>query len=197
MALDFEEAVFKGLIKPSETAFGVEEVLRTKFGFGSRYESAQLMLARSLAAPPPGPSALAAGTTFAKSLPGEQLFSGELDLWIVLLVLDGDLGVGAGVEDFRALVEAHWHRGALLLREDLEQCSGDPAKLASLLSDYLPEAGGNGARTGGAPTPGVTGEIRMKVGSVSRTLAGDKPVDFAAGRRGSKGRCGIWGRTES
>lgn len=100
MTLDFKETVFKGLFRPTETAFAVEETLRTKFGFGSRYEAAQLMLGRSLAKPGTGPAVLGSGATYAKPLPGEQLFSGDLDLWISLFVLDGELGADASVDDF-------------------------------------------------------------------------------------------------
>lgn len=112
-------------------------------------------------------------------------------------MLDGELGTGATVEDFRALVEAHWHRGALLLREDLEQSADDPARFATVLADYLPDMNGRGAGTGGATPAGAAGELRLKIGSVSRTLAGDKPVDFVINGPGVSPHIALMGRSRS
>ena len=196
MTLDFKDVVFKGGFKPTEAAFAVEEVLRTKFGFDSRYEAARLMLGRSLAEPSPGPPPPAADTAYAKAklLSGELLFGDEIDLWISLFVLDGNLGIGASVADFRAGVEAHWARGAALLREDLDQCSDDPAKLALLLAGFLPDGGEVG---GGKAFTGAAGEIRLKVGSVSRTLAGDRPVDFLINGPAVSPHIALMGRSRS
>lgn len=57
------------------------------------------------------------------------------------------------------------------------RCGGDEIKLIQRLAEWLPEAGAT-VDVGAMPAGGVAGEIRLKVGSVSRTHPGDKPVDF-------------------
>jgi hypothetical protein len=91
--------------------------------------------------------------------------------------IDGRLGLDATVEQFRAFTEAHWARGFQLVREELERCGGNELKLIQRLAEWLPENGAAIDVPFAAPT-GVAGEIRLKVGSASRTHPGDKPVAF-------------------
>ena len=147
------------------------------FGLTHRYDSARLLIGRSLAEPEP-PDPLPSGTKFFKTtLSGELLFGNELDLWLCTLILDGKFNPSSSTDDFRTLLEAHWARGFTLLREELELSGNNEIKLVARLAELLPE---------GAETAGVsfglagadTGEIRLRVGSVSQTHPGGKPVDF-------------------
>jgi hypothetical protein len=127
-------------------------------------------------AEPHGPEALPPGTKFyGKPIPGEHLFGEHLDLWICSLVIDGKLGTTATLDDFRALVEAHWARGYQLVKDELDTCSGDEAKLVARLADFVPDGEANEPSTT-TPVNGSIGEIKLKVGSASRTHPGDKPV---------------------
>ena len=120
-----------------------------------------------LLAEPHGPDALPPGTKFyGKPIPGEHLFGDHIDLWICSLVIDGKLGTTATLDDLRALVEAHWARGYQLVKDELDTCSGDEAKLVARLADFVPD--------GETPEPSTTtsvngsiGGIKLKVGSAS------------------------------
>lgn len=177
MNLEFKEQIWKGQFKPTEESAEFEDKLRRAFGLTHRYDSARLLIGRSLAEPEP-PDPLPSGTRFFKTtLSGELLFGNELDLWLCTLILDGKFNPSSSTDDFRTLLEAHWARGFTLLREELELSGNNEIKLVARLAELLPE---------GAETAGVsfglagadTGEIRLRVGSVSQTHPGGKPVDF-------------------
>lgn len=177
MTLEFKEQIWKAQFKSTEDSAAFEDKMRTAFGLQYRYEAARLLIGRSLAEPTP-PDPLSTGTKFYnKPIPGEYLLGDHDDLWLCALILDGKLAPGATVEDFRSLVEAHWARGYALVRDELGRCHGNEIKLVLRLSELLPEAG-TAVDTPFVPAGGAEGEIRLKVGSVSRTLDGDEPVDF-------------------
>ena len=132
MNLDFKEKVWKAQFSPTEESADFEQRLRTAFGLGSRYESAQLLIGRSLAErtrPEPIPSAT---KYFKTPISGEVLFGEDLDIWICALVLDGKLNPASTVDDFRSLVEAHWARGSALIRDELDRCDRNHIKLNTL-----------------------------------------------------------------
>lgn len=184
MNLDFKEAVWKGQFRPTEESYEFEDRFRKRFGLGNRYDSARLLVGRSLAEPQPvtplGPEAKLSN----KAIAGEFLFGEQIDLWIAALVLDGGLTVGGGVDDFRALVEAHWARGFQLIRGEFERCGGDEVRLISLLADLLPEGvPGAGAATGLEPS--AAGEVRVKVGTVSLIYPAGKAVELVVNGQGT------------
>jgi hypothetical protein len=185
MNLDFKERIWKAQFTPTEESADFEQRLRTAFGLTSRYESAQLLIGRSLAEPtPPDPLP---GTTkyFKTAIPGEALFGDDLDLWICALALDGRLSQTASVDDFRNLVESHWARGNMLVRDELERCENNPVRLAGRLADLLPEGSGVGAIPfGGAGATGM-GEIRLKLGPTSKAHPGGRPFDFVLNAQGT------------
>jgi hypothetical protein len=177
MNLDFKEKVWKAQFSPTEESADFEQRLRTAFGLGSRYESAQLLIGRSLAEPAPPEPILTATKRFKTPISGEMLFGEELDIWICALVLDGKLNPTSTVDDFRSLVEAHWARGCMLIRDELERCENNHIRLATRLADYLPEGVGLATIPFGDGT-GEKGEIRLKLGPVSKTYPGAKLFDF-------------------
>lgn len=192
MNLEFRDKIWKGQFQATEESAAFEDKLRTHFGLTHRYDSARLLIGRSLAQPAP-PDPLPSGTKFFRNpLPGELLFGDEIDLWMCALILDGKLGTDASVDDFRGLVEAHWSRGHNLLQEELERCHSDGIKLVSRLADLLPEAGASidvSFIQGGQ----AAGELRLKVGSISQTHPGGKPVDFVLNGPGTPPHIALMG----
>lgn len=192
MNIDFKETVWRGQFRPTEAAYELEEKLRTKLGFSTRYEPARLMIGRSmteLEAPAPVASA-----KFGKPIPGEHLFGDKIDLWIAALILDGRLQAGSSNEDLKVLVEAHWARGAALLLDELEHVNGDDVRLAVRLSQLLPDEGILPASSqGGGTIKGVATEVRVNIGSVSRTFDDDKPVDFVLNGPGTSPHIALMG----
>jgi hypothetical protein len=184
MNLDFKEKVWKAQFTPTEESADFEQKLRTVFGLGTRYESAQLLIGRSLAEPAPPDPLPATVKLFKTPISGEALFGDDLDLWICALVLDGKLNQTSRVDDFRGLVEAHWARGCGLIRDELARCDTSHIKLAARLADYLPE--GNGLATiPFSAGPGDKGEIRLKLGPISKNFPGGKPFDFVLNAQGA------------
>jgi hypothetical protein len=123
------------------------------------------------------------------------LFGDDLDLWLCSLILDASLAEGAPIEHLRLNVEAHWARGAKLIRQDLEDCEGDAARLIIRLAEFLPEGGG--ATPAPLPGKGHPGEIRVKIGPVSQTFEGREPVDFCLNGPGNSPHLALMGRTRS
>lgn len=192
MNLQFKEQVWKGQFKATEESAAFEDKLKIAYGLQNRYDAARLLIGRSLAEPH-GPDALPPGTKFyGKPIPGEHLFGEHLDLWICSLVIDGKLGTNATLDDFRALVEAHWARGHQLVKDELDTCSGDEAKLVARLADFVPdgEASEPSATTS---SNGSIGEIKLKVGSASRTHPGDKAVEFVLNGQGTSPHIALMG----
>ena len=176
MNLEFKEQVWKAQFKATEESAAFEDKLRTAYGLAYRYEAARLLIGRSLSEPS-RPDPLPRDTKFnSRAIAGENLFGADDDLWLSALILDGQFGPDATVDDLRALTEAHWARGYELVREELQRCGGDEIKLVQRLAEWLPETG-VAIETPFAPM-GKPGELRLKVGSVSRTHPGDKPVEF-------------------
>jgi hypothetical protein len=192
MNLEFKEQVWKGQFQPTVECAEFEEKLRTAFGLIHRYDSARLLIGRSLTERTP-PDPLPSCTKFFKNpLPGEHLFGGELDVWLCALILDGKLGPGSTVDEFRTLVEAHWSRGHTLLREELEGCENNEIKLAARLADFLPE-GLTTTEGGFTIDGGASGEIRLKVGSVSQTYPAGKTIDFVLNGPGTPPHIALMG----
>jgi hypothetical protein len=186
MNAEFKEQVWAAHFRPTEDSFGFEEKLRNAFGLQHKYESARLLIGRSLAEPTP-PERLGPGAKpHSSTIRGEALFGTEIDLWLSAIILDGDVRETAGgstLEDFRRLVEAHWARGCLLVRDELDRCEGNEIKLVQRLADGLGEAIGIELPPS-LPTRDH-GELRLRLGPVSRTFPGDKPMDFALNAQGS------------
>jgi len=195
MNRQFKDAVWRAGFKPIDELTEFENKLRAKLGLPTRYDFARLAIGRSLAErtqPDPLPS----DTSFGKPIAGEHLFGDEIDLWISTLVLGGQLGIGATVDDFRALVEAHWARGARLLRNDCEQCGDDEAKLMISLADFLPEV--DEGLGGSRPLVSVShGEIRLKVGTVSQVYPAGEEVEFVLNGPGTSPHIALMGKTRS
>lgn len=196
MNLEFKDHVWKAGFRPLLTAEGFEDRLRSKFGLTAKYESARLAIGRSLAeTTAPAPVRVSAEER-GKAIAGEHLFGDDIDLWMSAIIIDGQLGVGASVDDFRSLVEAHWARGSELLQQELEDCSGDDIRLITRLAELLPV--GTGGRSGTSPLPtGAAGEISLKVGAVSRTYPGGQSVSFSINGPGTAPHIALMGKNGS
>jgi len=193
MNLQFKEEIWRGGFRPTVSAEEFEDRLRSRLGLTAKYESARLCLGRSLAettAPEPARSA-----EKGKSIAGEFLFGDEINLWISTFVLGGELGAHAAVDDFRALVEAHWARGARLLEVELSECNGDEVRFMSRLADLLPDAQGVAANEGLAPK--TVGEIKIPVGPLSTTFPGGKPVEIVINAPGVAPHIALMGKNGS
>ena len=187
---EFKDQIWKGQFKPTEETAEFEDKLRRAFGLTHRYDSARLLIGRSLA-DPSAPDPLPSGTKFFKNpLSGELLFGTELDLWMCAFILDGKLSATSTGEDFRSLVESHWARGFRLVRDELEQCGSNETKLVARLAELLPDTGS----TIDPPLQGgAAGEIKLRVGTVSQTHPGGKLVEFVLNGPGTPPHIALMG----
>ena len=195
MNLDFKDQIWKGGFRPTLGAEAFEDKLRAKLGFTSKYESARLSIGRSLAvATPPEPVRLP-NDERGKVIAGEHLFGDEIDLWMSIIALDGQLGANASPDDFRTLVEGHWARGARLLQADFEDCGEDEIRFITRLAELLPSS--FGGTKAGAFAPGIAGEIILKVGSISQTYPREVPVTFSINSPGTAPHLALMGKNGS
>jgi len=195
MNLSFRDEVYRAGFRPCVDVEEFEGHLRGKLGMRTKYESARLCLGRSLAEPSP-PKPVAPNEERGKPIAGEFLFGTELDLWVAAIVIDGELGPEATVEDFRLLVEAHWRRGGRLLKEEMAQVGDDDARLMERLAQLLPDTNGLGGHSDGM-FAGSPGEIRLQVGSVSRSFPDDHHIDFVLNSPGTAPHIALMGKVGS
>jgi DNA sulfur modification protein DndE len=195
---DFKHQVWKASFRPFTELETFLDALRQRLRLKHRYEAARLAIGRSLAESKQLDAKSFAVGERGKPISGELLFGDdEIDLWMSVLILDGQLGEGASLEDFRNLVEAHWARGSQLLRDEFESVGSDEAKFVSLLSELLPVTGGP---AGNGPQPNaVAGEaaISLKVGSVSREHPGGREVSFVLNGPGAAPHIALMGKNGS
>ncbi len=195
MNLDFKDQTWKGGFRPTLQAEGFEDKLRAKLGLTAKYESARLSIGRSLCdSTPPEPVRLP-NEERGKVIAGEYLFGDEIDLWMSIIAIDGQLGESATPDDFRTLVEAHWMRGAKLLQAEFEDCGEDEIRFITRLAELLPSS--FGGKTTGGFAPGAAGEISLRVGSVSKTFPGEVPVTFSINSPGTAPHIALMGKNGS
>jgi hypothetical protein len=177
MSLNFRDEVWKGGFSPTEESAAFEDRLRTVFGLQHKYDSARLLIGRSLAEPE-APEPVGNETAmFSRAISGELLFGDKVDLWICALTVDGKFSTNATFADFKSLVEAHWARGYTLVRDVLEQCDRNETTLVQRLCEFLPEASQPYGEVGGL-AGGAEGEIKLRVGSTSRLVSNNEPIEF-------------------
>lgn len=139
---------------------------------------------------------MATGEERGKPIDGEFLFGPQLDLWIAAVIMDGELGPQATVEGFRSLVEAHWCRGGRLLRDEMAEVANDETRLMARLAELLPVTNGLG-RGAGVAGLGRMGEIRVHVGSVSRSYPDDREIDFVLNGQATAPHIALMGKVGS
>ncbi len=198
MDLKFRDDSRSQAYRPTKQAHAIEEELRWVFGRGPRYEVARLSIGRSLREPLP-PEPVPSGTERAVEIRGEQLFGEDTDAWLAALVLAGGLAPGASVGNLREAVEAHWHRGALLLKDMFEEARRDELVFIKRLNSLLPESPESataGRRDDSGSSMRDADKVEIAVGPVSCTLSGE-PVRVVLNDAGTSPHIALMGRTRS
>ena len=157
---------------------------------------ARLAIARSLADDAPIEN-LPKGTEGGTSIEGQHLFGDETNIW-ACLITEGSPSISSA-EEFKALVEAHWTRGAKLLAQDFD-ADGQSAQFMSSLSLMAKQRDNTSVmRPGGVTTsvPQVRGAIQVKVGEVSTNLKTGAPVSFVLNAPGISPHLSVLGKTRS
>ena len=172
--------------------------LTKKIGWPHRYVAARLAIARSLSLPALLPPLTEEeGDDMAKALRGMQLFGEGVDpaAWLSLIVQrSGDRTMTR--RSFRALVSAHWKRGAELLKKDWEHAGGDMAGFVARLAELANFPGDVENPTGkptGSAAPVVSGAVHLSVGEAGRDDRSGEHVTFALNGAGGSPHMAIMG----
>ena len=172
--------------------------LSNKLGWRQRYVAARLAIARSLSLPAPPPSLTEEERDdMAIALRGMQLFGEGSDLatWFALIVQHAGDG-SMSRRSFRALVAAHWLRGAALIVKDWEHSGHDMGRFVARLAelaDFPSRIGSTDVIATIAPASIATGEVRMAIGEVARDVRTDEHVEFALNVPGGSPHMAIMG----
>lgn len=178
-----------------------EELLK-RLGYSIRYLGARLAIARSLSRAD-APEPVGGDEAMARGIRGLQMFGDGRDAgaWLALIVQRAgqqDLTVG----EFRALVAAHWHRGAELLAKDWRDADEDLAAFVVRLAELanLPETPTGETKGIGKDdnVPDATeGEIVLPVGPVARDVDTGEQAVFRLNVSGGSPHMAIMGGTNS
>lgn len=189
---EFRQTVAKAGFKCGRQAGDFCSMLKTRFGFQYNYDAARLCIGRSLAERKV-PDVNLSDRDLTAPIRGENLFGDEIDLWICLLLEADNASGEPSVNLFRHLVEAHWERGAQLLKEDWEQAKHDDIKFLMRLSDLLPE--GRVAKEG-FPLHIVLprGAVTVPLGPVSTFHATGEPAGVTINGPGDAPHIALMGR---
>ena len=172
--------------------------LTKKLGWRHRYVAARLAIARSLSLPTP-PQALTEEEQddLATPILGMQLFGkgGELATWLALITQSSGDG-SMSKRSLRALVAAHWMRGAGLLTKDWDQSGCDMARFVARLAELANFPSNHGRDNGISPVGpplSLNGEVRLPIGEIARDLRTDEKVEFALNSAGGSPHMAIMG----
>lgn len=166
---------------------------------GERYRGARLAIARSLAYPrevDPIPKGEWKG-----AIPGHILFGEESAVWAALIVQATAKGV-ENMDTFKALVEAHMHRGARLLQEDYDEVDRRDVDFAMRLAALAGARDGSDVpsdrREGPSGVPGgpVT-RVSVPFGEVGIELRSNQPVLIEVNAPGVSPHSAFMGKTRS
>ena len=182
----------------TRTADDICRDLTRKVGWPHRYVAARLAIARSLSLKVLPPLLTEEERDdMATALRGTQLFGEGIDpaAWLSLIVQrSGDRTTSK--RSFRALVSAHWKRGAELLKKDWEHVGGDMAvfvarlaELANFPSDVETPAD----KPSGSTAPVVSGAVHLSVGEAGRDDRTGERVTFALNGAGGSPHLAIMG----
>ena len=172
--------------------------LTRKVGWPHRYVAARLAIARSLSLPAlPPPLTEEERDDMATALRGMQLFGDGVDpaAWLSLIVQrSGDRAMSK--RSLRALVSAHWKRGAELLKKDWEHAGGDMAGFVARLAElanFPVDVENDTSRPAGATGPVLTGAVHLSVGEAGRDDRTGERVSFALNGAGGSPHMAIMG----
>lgn len=141
--------------RPSREAEDFLIDLRSNLGLNDKATVARLAIGRSVSEPVAALALESVNSPLEKgtAIEGVHLFGDNADLWGALVANS----VSADIEDataLRTLVEFHWHRGALLLQEDLIAASRNMVDFVVQLAGRVPkgQAVGVGITTASSDT---------------------------------------------
>jgi len=187
--------------RPTREADEFLESLRRDVVPGERYRVARLAFARSLqeACEPPD---LERGIEQGSAIEGMHLFGEDAAIWGCLFSITSKEPPASG-EEFRALVERHWHRGAGLLKRDLASVSEDPAQFALLLASRVERTAPSAKMPPGPPVeqapplPRSPTKVSVRIGEEGIDIRANAPAFAELNVPGVSPHVALMGKTRS
>jgi DNA sulfur modification protein DndE len=177
--------------RPTKLAEDFLGDLRSNLGLNDKATVARLAIGRSVSEPIAGltADAVIVPTERGMAIEGVHLFGDGTDLWGAVVANS----IAESVQDaaaLRALVEFHWHRGAMLLQDDLVAANRNMVDFIVQLSGRVPQGQGVSAGALGGPatlTSGRVIDIQVLAEAMSWTVnaAGGNGLMVISGRPGS------------
>lgn len=182
--------------RPTKVAEDFLGDLRTTIMPGDKAAVAKLAIARSLYEPflDGEPSLL--NEEMGRPIEGVHLFGEDGDIWSCLIALS----VVETVSDentFKTLVELHWHRGAMLLKEDYNDSKQIDIDFIVRLAGMAPVGGRRQSPSSNAPLPEAEGPLIVNFGEVSKDQQTNDSVSITLNSQGTSPHIAIMGRTRS
>jgi DNA sulfur modification protein DndE len=184
--------------RPAAEVEDTLEELRRNLIVGEKFRVGRLAIARSLAEEEPV-TTLAKGTEMGTSIEGQTLFGDDTGIW-ASLVTEASAELITTVDQFKALVEAHWTRGTRLLQQDLENSDMRSSRFITALAAIAKQRGESAAlpyADENFRVPQVSGGITVKVGEVSTNAKSDQPVSYILNVPGVSPHISVLGKTRS
>lgn len=186
----------KANYRPSSQAEDFLDSLRT-FVPGPNYRVARLAIARSLNEAA-RPALLEKDVEMAdSSIQGSTLFGDDVGIWACMIVEASPEPVES-LDAFKALVDAHWTRGAKLLQEDLERVDRRDADFAVYLAGLAGDSPeGRSADARGKDLQGSSVRLTVKLGEVGIDLRRNELVNVTLNEAGTSPHLALMGKVRS
>lgn len=176
--------------------------LTARLGWRHRYVAARLALGRSLSLPDQPPELTDdESEDMAIALRGMQLFGEDVNVaaWLALITQHSN-SQKLTKRVLQGLVTRHWRRGAILLKQDWQDCGqhmeGFVARLAELAC-FVGEEQVEDVSGTFSPTPVFREEVRLPVGEVAMDLKSQEQVTFSLNGAGGSPHMAIIGAAGS
>jgi DNA sulfur modification protein DndE len=182
--------------RPTKEAEDFLGYLRSTFNLGDKATVARLALGRSLAEELPiAGDDISQHSEMGYAIEGTHLFGEDEDIWACLVSASANEPPQSS-QEFRKLVEAHWHRGARLLKEDYEDVEESDVEFVVRIASMMPYRSG---RTTSiiSHVHESGGPIEIKFGSTSRNLQSGEQITYVINEKGTSPHIAILGKTRS
>ncbi len=184
--------------RPTREAEEFLESLRKEVVPGEKFRVARLAFARSLQEPT-DPPLIEKGTDTGSAIEGTHLFGEHAAEWAAAVVAGAERGI-ATLEEFRLLVEAHWHRGAHLLQADFDAVGEKPAEFALMLANRIGARGPVAVPAKGGKSeslPGALVRLSVRIGEVGIESRTNSPAVVELNAPGASPHIAVMGKTRS
>ncbi|BAU49163.1 DNA sulfur modification protein DndE [Sulfurifustis variabilis] len=169
--------------------------LRSTLIPGDKATVAKLAIGRSLSEQlNTGDIRLPQDAEMGNAIEGTHLFGDDADIWSCLIAIASE-APPADAASFRSLVEGHWHRGAMLLKQDYEDVKKADVDFVVRLAGMVP----TGTRTSGSidTFKEKEGALSIRFGSESIDPDSGEQLSYTVNRPGVSPHLAILGKTRS